>query len=91
MVRRASRILASQVASARLRDDPPAHLLQIPVPEVGMFDVHRTAELAEIGREQARRARPEIRRALERAVPLRRRLRDWSRRASGALEAWARS
>lgn len=79
VVWRASRILASQVASHRLRRDPPGFLLQIPVPEVGMFDVHRTSELAEVGRRCAEQALPALRQALERAVPLRRRLRAWPR------------
>jgi len=79
VVWRASRILASQVASNRLHHDRPGYLLQIPVPEVGMFDVHRTRELAEVGRRCAEQALPALRQALERAVPLRRRLRAWPR------------
>ena len=77
---KASHILESQIASSRLREDPPGYLLQIPVPDVGMFDVHRTGELAEVGRRCAEKALPELRRALARAVPWRRRLRDWARR-----------
>jgi NTE family protein len=79
VVWQASRILASQVATNRLRADPPGYLLQIPVPEVGMFDVHRTQELSEVGRRCAEQALPALREALERAVPLRRRVRAWSR------------
>lgn len=82
---RASRILTSQIATARLREDRPDWLLQIPVPEVGMFDFHRTAELVEVGRRHAEASLPELRRALARAVPLRRRLRDGSRRAGALL------
>ena len=78
VVWQASRILSSQVASHRLREDRPGYLLQIPVPEVGMFDVHRTAELVAVGRECAQRALPELRRALDRSIPLIRRLRGWS-------------
>jgi predicted acylesterase/phospholipase RssA len=82
----ASRILASQIASVRLRDDAPGYLLQIPVPELGPFDFHRTAELAEIGRRCAKDALPELERALERALPLGRRLRrSWRRRAPAVL------
>jgi NTE family protein len=85
VVWRASRILASQVASNRLREDPPGWLLQIAVPEVGMFDVHRTKELSDLGRRCAQQALPGLRKALERAVPLRRRLRDWSHWPGGLL------
>jgi NTE family protein len=87
VVWQASRILASQVASHRLRQDPPGHLLQIPLPEIGMFEVHRTGELAELGRRCAERALPELRSALARAVPLGRRLREWPRRASARWAA----
>ncbi len=81
----ASRILAAQIASARLRDDPPGFLLQIPVPEVGVFEFHRTAELVEVGRQSAEQALPELRAALARAVPVRRRFRRWQRRAAALL------
>jgi len=79
----ASRILASQIASARLRDDAPGYLLQIPVPDLGPFDFHRTAELVEIGRGCAKDALPKIEQTLERAIPLGRRLRgSWRGKAS---------
>jgi NTE family protein len=76
----ASQIFSSEVATHRLREDRPGWLLQIPVPETGMFDLHRTGELVEIGRRAAERRLPELRRALRRAIPLRRRLREWPRR-----------
>jgi len=82
---RASNILTSQVASGRLREDPPDFLLQIAVPEVGMFDLHRTNELAELGRRAAEAALPEIRAALGRATPLAQRIRSWPGRASAWL------
>jgi NTE family protein len=85
IVWQASRILASQIASGRLRDDRPGYLLEIPVPEIGMFDYHRTAELVEVGRRSAEQALPELRSALARAVPWHRRLRDWQRRAAALL------
>jgi predicted acylesterase/phospholipase RssA len=85
IVWQASRILASQIASSRLRDDRPGYLLEIPVPEVGMFDYHRTSELVEVGRRSAEQALPELRSALARAVPWYRRLRDWQRRAAAIL------
>jgi NTE family protein len=78
----ASRILAAQIASARLRDDPPGFLLQIPVPDVGVFEFHRTAELVALGRRATETALPELRTALARAIPVRRRLRRWQQRAA---------
>jgi NTE family protein len=81
----ASRILAAQIASARLRDDPAGFLFQIPVPEVGVFEFHRTAELVEVGRRSAEQALPELRAALANAVPLRRRLVRWQRRVASLL------
>jgi NTE family protein len=79
VVYQASRILASQIASSRLRDDRPECLLEIPVPELGLFDYHRTTELVEVGRRCAEQALPELWRELARAVPWHRRLRDWQR------------
>jgi len=78
----ASRILAAQIASARLRDDPADLLIQIPVPDVGVFEYHRTAELVEVGRRSAEQALPDLRNALARAVPVRRRLQRWQRRVA---------
>jgi NTE family protein len=78
----ASRILAAQIASARLRDDPPGFLLQIPVPDVGVFEFHRTAELVALGRRATESALPGLRAALARAIPVRRRLRRWQQRAA---------
>lgn len=82
VVSQASRIFASEVATHRLSENPPGCLIQVAAPEVGMFDVHRTAELAEVGRRCAEQALPELRAALERALPLRRRLRRWPRRVA---------
>jgi len=78
----ASRILAAQIASARLRDDPPGFLLQIPVPDVGVFEFHRTAELVALGRRATETALPGLRAALASAIPVRRRLRRWQQRAA---------
>jgi NTE family protein len=85
IVWQASRILAAQIASARLRDDPAGFLLQIPVPEVGVFEFHRTAELVDVGRRSAEQVLPALHAALARAVPLRRRLARWQRRAASLL------
>jgi NTE family protein len=66
VVSQASRILATRIAASRLREEPPAHLLQIAPSEVGMFDLHRTGELALLGRRVAEEALPDIREALGR-------------------------
>lgn len=86
VVARASDILAARIASSRLREDPPGFLLQIPVPDVGMFDLHRTAELVEAGRSAASAALPGLRDALARAVPLHRRLFGWPRRSGSRAQ-----
>jgi NTE family protein len=67
VVSQASRILSTRIAMSRLREDPPAYLLQISPSDVGMFDVHRTGELAALGRSVAERALPGLRDALRRA------------------------
>lgn len=85
VVSQASRILEAQIAGHRLRAHRPGCLLQIPVPATGMFDLHRTGELAEIGRRCAEQALPELRSALERAIPIRRRLRAWQKGAAALL------
>jgi NTE family protein len=66
VVARASRILSMRIAMSRLREEPPAHLLQISRSDVGMFDVHRTRELAELGRRAAQDALAELRDSLGR-------------------------
>lgn len=76
----ASRVIETQVATSRLREHPSDWLLQVPVPDVGIFDFQRSAELVEAGREAARKALPGLQKALEAAVPFRRRLRRWPRR-----------
>lgn len=75
-----SRVVESEVATARLRDQPSDWLLQVPVPQVGIFDFDRSKELIEAGREAARKALPALQRAIEAAIPLRRRIRRWPRR-----------
>jgi len=77
----ATRILTAQVASLRLRADRPDYLLQIPVPAVGTFDLHRTAELVEAGRRSAEQALPELQRALSRAIPRPHGWRRWPARS----------
>jgi predicted acylesterase/phospholipase RssA len=49
----------------------------VPVPRVGIFDFHRSAELIEAGRRAAEQQLPDLRAALERAEPLHHRIRRW--------------
>jgi len=79
VVSQASGIFASEVASHRLSENPPGFLIQVEVPEVGMFGVHRTAELAEIGRRRTEDLIPDLRVALDRALPFKRRFSQWAR------------
>ena len=52
------------------------------MPPIGLFDFHRAAELAELGREAARRELPALLDALRRAEPVTRRIARW---AAGTL------
>jgi NTE family protein len=77
VIMRSGHVAQCQIAGMRLRDEPPDFLITVPVQELGMFDLHRSRELVEIGRAAAKRALPALRLALARAVPVRARMRDW--------------
>ena len=74
---RASHVAECQIATMRLRDDPPDFLLSVPVPQVGLFDFQRSAELIAAGRDAARESLASLRAALEHAEPAAHRLRRW--------------
>jgi len=74
---RASHVAECQIATMRLREDPPDFLLNVPVPQVGLFDFHRSAELIAAGRASAREHLASLHTALERSEPAARRLRRW--------------
>lgn len=59
-----ARIVASEIARRSIRDDPPDFLIQIDVPPVGMFDLHRTRELVALGRKTTFDAIDALRRAI---------------------------
>jgi len=80
---RSSHVAECQIAGMRLREERPDFLLTVPVPQVGLFDFHRSAELVEAGRVAAREKLASLRRALERAEPAARRLRRWVEAARG--------
>lgn len=77
IISRAGAVAHSRLAAARLHIDPPDFLITVPVPRVGLFDFHRSAELVELGRATARRAAPALRKAIEAALPLQEKLPRW--------------
>jgi NTE family protein len=77
VVSRAAHVAQCQIAALRIQDDEPEFLLTVPVPSVGLFEFDRSSELIEAGRAAAERALPELRAALERAAPIRERVRRW--------------
>jgi Cation transporter/ATPase, N-terminus len=74
---KASAIVQARIAAAQLREHPADHLIEIALPDVGVFDFHRAAELVAAGRAATRQALPEIRAKLARSMPLYRRVRRW--------------
>jgi len=77
VISRASYIGQCQIAALRLRDRPPDFLISLRVPDPGLFDFHRTAELVEIGRQAAREQLPALLAAVRRAEPGPQRLKRW--------------
>ncbi len=74
---KATTIVQAGIAAGRLRDHPPDHLIAIALPEIGVFDFHRAAEVIAAGRAAAREALPEIRAKLDHAAPLLRKVTRW--------------
>jgi NTE family protein len=62
-----SAVVQSHIAAARLRDDPPDAFLSPRSEHIGIFDLVRTGEAVEAGREVARRALPDLLASLEKA------------------------
>lgn len=73
---RASAMVQARIALSRLRRCPPDFLINVAVPEIGLFDFHRSAEAVAAGRAAARAAFPDLRLALA-GPPLRRRVVRW--------------
>ncbi len=61
---KASGVIQARIAAGRLQADPPDFLLQVPVPDLGIFDLHRSSEMIGIGREAARAEIPRLRETL---------------------------
>lgn len=62
-----SAVVQSHIAAARLRDDPPDAFLSPRSEHIGIFELMRTAEAVEAGREVARRALPELLASIDKA------------------------
>jgi len=73
---RASTVVQAHIAAARLREQPPDFLVQVPV-RLGLFDFHQSREAVQAGRAAARQVLPDLRRALAEALPLVDRLSRW--------------
>lgn len=84
----ATRIVERRLVAARLKEEPPDFLLEIQLPRIGIFDFQLSAEVIEIGRETARAALPDLRRALARKNPsFVRRWAGWRKRHAQAYRA----
>lgn len=62
-----SAVVQSHIAAARMRESPPDAFLSPRSEHIGMFELMRTAEAVECGREVAKRALPELLAAIETA------------------------
>jgi NTE family protein len=74
---RAVAVAHSRLAAARLQMEPPDFMIAVPVPKVGLFDFHRSAELVAAGRAAGQQALPALRKAIESALPFSERLSRW--------------
>ncbi len=61
-----SSIVQAQLAASRLRNESPEVLVIAPTANVGLFELHRSAEVVEAGRRVGRLAVPAVRAAIER-------------------------
>lgn len=62
---RATSVVQAQVALTRLREEAPDYFLSIPLPQIGIFDFHKSVEAVEAGRLAARGILEEIEQSLE--------------------------
>ena len=49
MILDATRIIERRIAAARLKEEPPDFLLEIPVPRLGIFDFQHTTAMIDAG------------------------------------------
>jgi NTE family protein len=76
---KASIVVQTTIAAARLRETPPDFLIAPAACDIGAFEVHRAAEAIEAGRSAARAALPNLFAAIE---ARRAELRPWWPRAA---------
>ena len=81
---KASTVVQSTIAAARLRESPPDFLIAPAAHDIGVFEVRRAAEAIDLGRAAARQALPGLLAAIEQARGETRRW--WSVRAVAAGE-----
>jgi NTE family protein len=74
---KASAVVQTTIAAARLRDEAPDFLIAPAAYDIGLFDVHRAAEAIEVGRAATRAALPELLAAIERAQSIARSSSRW--------------
>lgn len=77
---KASAVVQTAIAAARLRDEPPDFLIAPVAYDIGVFEVQRAAEAIEIGRAAARAALPDLLGAIQQAHTNTRAPRWWTRR-----------
>jgi NTE family protein len=81
---KASAVVQTTIAAARLRDEPPDFLIAPAAYDIGVFEIERAADAIEAGRSAARAALPELLAALERARARTRPTLGWLRRSAEA-------
>jgi NTE family protein len=81
---KASNVVQTTIAAARLRDEPPDFLVAPPVYDIGVFEIVRAADAIEAGRAAARAALPELLAAIEHARARSRPTLYWLRRPADA-------
>jgi NTE family protein len=74
---KASAVVQTTIAAARLRDEAPDFLIAPAAYDIGLFDVHRAAEAIEVGRAATRAALPELLAAIEHAQSIARSSSRW--------------
>jgi NTE family protein len=75
---RASSLAQVRIATERLHAHPPDCLITVSLPDIGLFDFHRTTEAVKAGRMAARQALPAIHATLAAASSWSGRVSRWS-------------
>lgn len=81
---KASAVVQTTIAAARLREEPPDFLIAPVAHEIGLFELQRGAEAIEAGRAAVRAALPELQEALAAVRRGRASTRWWTREAEAA-------